>query len=370
LLYHLYENAIFPILQKLDPETAHHFALGAMDRLGRLETVREYLKRRFIVSDHRLAVDPFNPEWHPQVRPIHFANPVGFAAGLSKDARSVEFLVSLGFGHGTVGTVLPRRQAGNEKPRIIRLPDGGLLNRMGFPSPGFESVAAKLEAIAKRNAIGGFALGISIGPNAENVGTEKMIADYRIGAQLAETLADYLEVNVSSPNTPGLREIPLADLREIFENIREATRNANWQMPVFLKMNPDMSTREIDAHMEALEGLYDGLALTNTTIRHARHRGGKSWGLSGPELKAWSTEFIRYVYRQTRGRVPIIGVGGIRTWHDALEKILAGACAVQVYTAFTQESDGPWIARNINRGLAHYLDRTGEGTVEDLVGTG
>jgi len=339
-----------PPLRLLPPETAHRLAIWSL-KLGLTPDPGP--------DDPRLAVAAFG---------ITFTNPVGLAAGFDKNAEAWRPAQRLGFGFVEVGSVTPRPQAGNPRPRLFRLTrDRAIINRLGFNNDG---VAAMAEHLAGRKPGAGI-LGVNLGKNKETVDAA---IDYEIGASRLGPLANYIAINVSSPNTPGLRalqgKVPLQDLvRRTHRALAEACGGKG--PPLLLKIAPDLTDQDLEDIVEvALQGELAGLIVTNTTIarpaslgsRHARETGG----LSGRPLFAPSTEILRRVYRLTGGRLPLIGVGGIASGADAYAKIRAGATLVQLYTALVYE--GPGLVRRIKRDLVDYLERDGLTSISAAIG--
>ena len=295
-----------------------------------------------------------------------FPNPIGLAAGFDKDARAFPAMLRLGFGFVEVGSVTPRAQAGNPRPRVFRLPEErAVINRLGFNSEGLAPVAARLAR--RRGADAGGIVGANIGVNRDSTDAA---ADYAEGVRRLAGLVDYLVINVSSPNTPGLRALQARDsARDIVARARQARAEA--ELPILLKLAPDLTDREQrDLAAVALESGIDGLVIGNTTVarppglrgRHAVEAGG----LSGRPLLAPSTAVLRAFYRLTAGRLPLIGVGGVGDGHDAYAKIRAGASMIQLYTALTYE--GPGLVGRIKRDLAARLRADGFASVAEAVG--
>jgi dihydroorotate dehydrogenase len=343
------------LLYALDPETAHHVALFALE--------------------HGLVgarAEPDDPILSTRVFGLVFSNPIGLAAGFDKDARVLDATLRLGFGFVEAGTVTPRSQPGNPKPRLFRLSeDRALINRLGFNSGGLGAFAQRLEARAKGVHPSGI-VGANVGKNRD---TGDGAADYVIGIARLAGLADYLVCNISSPNTPGLRSLqakaPVADLLRRVLIARDAHAPAGRKPPLLAKVGPDLSGDQLaDIAEVALSTGLDGLIIGNTTI--ARPESLKSrdkneaGGLSGAPLLQPSTACLRAMYRLTGGRIPLIGCGGIATGADAYAKIRAGASLVQVYSALVFE--GPGLAERIKRELAACLRRDGFARVADAVG--
>src|SRR5271169_1962368 len=298
---------------------------------------------------------------------LRFLNPVGLAAGGDKDARMVDELKPFGFGLIEVGTVTPRRQLGRSKPRLFRLDeDKAIINRMGFNSDGLDAVIERLSARPRRPEIVGLNLGI-------NSDSADATADYEEGIRRAAKLADYLVVNVSSPNTPGLRELQhRAMLGSLLERLTRVREEAGCPVPLLVKIAPDLTSVERrDIAEVALDTGIDGLIVSNTTVerppglrsRYAHEAGG----LSGRPLFAPSTALLTEMYRLTQGRLPLIGVGGIASAEDAYAKIRAGASLVQLYTALV--FTGPALVRQITSGIAALLRSDGFGSIGAAIGT-
>lgn len=361
-----YARWLRPLLFRLDPEATHNLTLRALALAAATAPGRGALRRTFAVSDPALRTSAFG---------LDFANPVGLAAGYDKDGRAVTGLGLLGCGHVELGTVTPLPQSGSPRPRVFRLAeDSALVNRMGFPNRGVQALRAAALARARRHCAG-MRIGINIGKGKD---TRNEDAPDEYAALLAEVydLADYVAVNVSSPNTPGLRALQAGDtLAELLAGL--VARRDEWaqrsgrQVPLLVKIAPDLSWPELDAVLEALHASgADGLIATNTTVDRSGVRSAaaaEAGGMSGAPLRARATEIIRYTYQHTGGRLPIVGVGGIDNPAAALEKIRAGATLVQVYTGLVYR--GPGLVREINRGLARAVRREGVATVQALVGT-
>ena len=348
-------SIIKPVLWRLDPERAHNLALWALRH--NLFCIRPG------PDDDRLSTT---------ILGRRFANPIGLAAGFDKDARAWRQAGSLGFGFVEVGSVTPRPQPGNPRPRLFRLERAGaVINRMGFNNEGVEAMARRLAATRAGTDEPPVLLGINLGKNKE---TEDAASDYEIGARRLGQFADYVVINVSSPNTPGLRALQgKAPLQALVARTHGALAEACGQNapPLLLKIAPDLADQDLaDIAEVALGGLLAGLIATNTTI--ARPTGldpqhaSESGGLSGRPLFAPSTEILRRLYRLTAGRLPIIGVGGVASGADAYAKIRAGASLVQLYSALVFE--GPGLVRRIKRELLQCLARDGLGSIVEAVG--
>jgi len=340
------------ILSALPTEAAHRLTIRALGA-GLAPGARE-------------ADDPL---LRTRVWGLEFPNPIGLSAGFDKDAEAYAALLRLGFGFVEVGSITPRPQAGNPKPRVFRLPeDGAVINRLGFNSAG---LAAAVTNLRQRRSERAGIVGINIGKNRDSADAA---ADYAAGTTALAPLADYLVINVSSPNTPGLRALQEAvALRELLARVQTARRAAvpGRPPPLLLKIAPDLAPADArDVAQVALAGGIDGLIVGNTTTgrppdlrsRHAKESGG----LSGRPLFALSTDLLREVYRLTEGRLPLIGVGGIASGADAYAKIRAGASLVQLYTALIYH--GPGLVGRIKRDLAACLRADGFATVAAAVG--
>jgi dihydroorotate dehydrogenase len=287
------------------------------------------------------------------------------AAGFDKNALVPGPLLDLGFGFVEVGTVTPRGQAGNRRPRVFRLAeDGAVINRLGFNNEGAEAVAGRL---ARWRQAGAGILGVNVGKNRAS---EDAAADYAAAARALGAYADYLVINVSSPNTPGLRALQgRAELLRLIERVRSGL--AGRALPLVLKIAPDLGEEDLaDIAAVALEQQLDGLIATNTTVARPPGLGGRhrdeAGGLSGRPLFVPSTQVLGRVYRLTKGRLPLIGVGGLASGADAYAKIRAGASLVQLYTALVYE--GPGLVQRIKAELATLLRRDGFGSVAQAVG--
>jgi dihydroorotate dehydrogenase len=338
-----------PLLRALPPENAHRLTLTALAAgLGGRSTEANL------------------PSLTQRLWGRDFPNPVGIAAGFDKDARVADALLRLGFGFAEIGTVTPRPQPGNAKPRVFRLDDDdALINRLGFNSGGLDRVVARLKA---RRGNGGI-VGVNIGRNRDNADA---VADYTLGVRRTAALADYLVVNVSSPNTPGLRDLQArAALENLLRQLIAARAETGTSPPLLLKIAPDLSPEErTDIAEVALATGIDGIIVSNTTVarpsglrsRHAAETGG----LSGRPLFAPSTALVGEMYRLTRGRLPLVGVGGIASAADAYAKIRAGASLVQLYTALVFA--GPTLLGEIKSGLADLLRRDRFASVAEAVG--
>lgn len=359
----LYSRLALPLIFRLEPERAHSIAMGGLMLAGKVPLGLRWLSACLNYCDGRLETE---------VLGMSFRNPVGLAAGYDKDATAVPELAAMGFGHIEVGTVSPFPQAGNPSPRIFRLPeDQAVINRMGFPNGGADAMLVRLRRARERGVRA--PVGVSIGKGRETP-LESAVGDYSRLLRELHPCADYFAVNVSSPNTPGLRglqaKVALLELLGELARVREAACPGT---PVLVKIAPDLSFREVDDVLDAIISCgVDGVIATNTTVGRDGLNGRRplwsmSGGLSGAPLQGTATEIIRHIYRQTQGCLPIVGVGGVNSANTALEKIQAGASLVQVYTGLIYQ--GPGLVKLINRGLARKLDEFGVSSLAQLVGT-
>lgn len=334
------------VLRSLDPETAHRLAIQAL-RFSPLPAPR--------ADDPVLATN---------VAGLHLSNPIGLAAGLDKNGEALHGLARLGFGFVECGSVTPRPQPGNPRPRLFRLSeDRAVINRMGFNNAGLEAFAGRLERRPR-----GTVIGANLGANKE---TEDKAADYVAGLRRLKGLADYVTVNVSSPNTPGLRDLQgRAALDDLLGRLAGA--RAGDPTPVFLKVAPDLTAAEIGLIVEAaLDHGIDALIVSNTTLDRpeslrSRDR-GEAGGLSGAPLKTRARAALKAAAETSAGRLPLIAVGGVDTGVEAYERLRMGACAVQIYSALV--FDGPGLVGRIKRDLADRLKADGFSTAAEAVGT-
>lgn len=334
-----------PLLFRLDPERAHNLTVGLMRLAGSLPPVRALL-RRVYAPQHQHPVEVFD---------LTFPNAVGLAAGYDKDGLAWRGLTTLGFGHIEVGTVTPLPQAGNARPRVFRIPqENAVINRMGFPGRGADFVARQLSPVSRLSSPvprlpSPVILGVNIGKNKDTP-NEEAARDYLYLMEKFAPLADYLAVNVSSPNTVGLRRLQAREALEgLLAQLAEARLRSPVPRPILVKLAPDLTDSELDDALGAIMDTgMDGVIATNTTIGREGLRsmvGEESGGLSGLPLRQRSTEMVRQIHLRTGGRLPIIGVGGIASPSDAQEKLDAGASLVQVYTGMIFR--GPGLVREI-----------------------
>lgn len=306
-----------------------------------------------------------DPVLKTNVAGLEFPNPIGMAPGFDKNGEVPDALIRMGFGFAEVGTLTPRPQGGNPKPRIFRLiEDKAVVNRLGFNNQGQEQAMPRLRRMKSRMGIG--KLGINIGANKDS---DDRIADYVIGVQNMAQLADYMTVNISSPNTPGLRALQdKSALEELLSAVMEA-RSKN-TVPVFLKVAPDLEPADVDDIVDVVSAQkLDAIIVSNTTISrdNLKSRNQKeTGGLSGAPLKDMALQRLKDFRKTSGGKIPLIGVGGIGSAEDAYERIRSGASLIQLYTAMIYE--GPAIARCMAAELAKLLKRDGFASVADAVG--
>ncbi len=342
----MYKSVVKPLLFKLDAERAHHFVFDNLKQASKLPGTKALLRGLYDYRHPSLARTVFG---------LNFANPVGLAAGFDKNALLTDELATMGFGFVEIGTVTPRPQPGNPQPRLFRLPqDEALINRMGFNNDGAAAVAARLQGRTNRQLI----IGGNIGKNKDTP-NERAGDDYVAAFEALAEVVDYFVVNVSSPNTPGLRELQDKEpLIKLLQQVQDKNLARPQPRPLLLKIAPDLTDAQLDDILTiARETQLSGLVATNTTISRggltteaSQVAGYGAGGLSGRPLRARATEVIAYLHRRSQGGLPIIGAGGIHSAQDALDKLAAGASLVQLYTGFIYE--GPGLVKAINRALA------------------
>ena len=334
-----------PLIFRLDAERAHRATIGALKLIP---------TRRPPSFDGALTTS---------IAGLGFPSPVGLAAGFDKDGEVPAAMLGLGFGFVEVGTLTPQPQAGNPKPRLFRLAeDEAVINRLGFNNRGQAAAATRL---ATRDATRGV-VGINIGANKESA---DRIADYAVGVRAMAPLADYLTVNISSPNTPGLRDLQAGgELVELLAAVSEARMEG---VPVFLKVAPDLEPGDHERIVRAaIDSGIDALIVANTTLSRPPLRsryGSEAGGLSGAPLRSLALDQLRRFRATSGGQLPLIAVGGIASAEDAWARIVAGASMVQLYSALVYH--GPGLARRIVTGLAETLEREGIASIADAVGT-
>jgi dihydroorotate dehydrogenase len=314
---------------------------------------------------------PWTPTLETTVAGLRFPNPVGLAAGFDKDAEVPDQMLGLGFGFVEVGTVTPLPQQGNDKPRLFRLEeDRAVINRMGFNNEGQAAARERLKRTVRNSIVGSNKgiIGVNIGANKDS---EDRIADYVSGVRAMSSVADYLTINISSPNTPGLRQLQdEGALRALLSAIDEA--RAPKGPPIFLKVAPDLGEGEPDQIVRAaMQHRIDAIIIANTTVSRSSLKSrfkDEAGGLSGAPLKPLALKALRDFRSASGGEIPLIGVGGIASADDAWERICAGASLVQLYSAMVY--DGPGIARRIARNLADRVKREGFSNIAEAVGTG
>lgn len=328
-----YERFVRPILFSLDPETAHHLAIGALRFASAAPPLLRCLRR-------------FQPPSKPVTAfGLDFPNPVGLAAGFDKNGVALPAWEALGFGFVEIGTVTAKAQPGNPKPRIFRYPDQqALINRLGFNNDGADLVASRLQNLRARRVWPRIPIGINIG-KSKMTPVETAAEDYLYSFRQLRGFADYIVLNVSSPNTPGLRELQEQEaLTELLGTI--AQENAASAKPILLKIAPDLTLPQLDQIIATSEQhRIAGIIATNTTLDHSGVPSDRdeTGGLSGAPLRTKSTEIIRAIKQRTR--LPVIGVGGVRDAESAREKLATGACLVQVYTGYVYR--GPALLREL-----------------------
>ena len=333
-----------PILFLFNPEFIHHISFKVI-KIGALVPLKMWTWRFLFKVSH--------PKLEREVFGLKFENPVGLAAGFDKDAKLFDELASFGFGFVEIGTVTPLPQDGNPKPRLFRLKeDNALINRMGFNNDGIEGAVARLRRKKSNIIIGG-----NIGKN-KLTPNDKAVDDYEICFEKLFPYVDYFVVNVSSPNTPGLRDLQEKEpLTALLNSLQKLNNQKEKRKPILLKIAPDLSNEQLDDIIAIVaDTKIDGVVATNTTIGRKGLKTDKTkveaignGGLSGKPVKAMSTEVIKYLADKSNRAFPIIGVGGIHSAEDALEKLEAGATLVQVFTGFIYE--GPALITRINKAI-------------------
>ena len=341
----MYKNVIRPFLFLMAPEQAHNFTFSLLKAIKAVPGLRQLIR---LFSDYQ------HPSLEKELFGLKFKNPVGLAAGLDKNAEAIDVMSSFGFGFIEIGTVTPKPQDGNPKPRMFRLPkDRSLINRMGFNNDGVQAIKNRLTKRKSKVLVGG-----NIGKN-KLTPNENAIDDYLICFHELFDHVDYFVVNVSSPNTPGLRELQEKEpLMKLLQTLMDENNKKKSPKPILLKIAPDLTNEQLDDIVEIVnQTKISGVIATNTTIDRSdlltdkeTVEGIGNGGLSGAVLAKRSTEVIRYLSEKSNGKIPLIGVGGIASAEDAIEKLEAGASLVQVYSGFIYE--GPALVKKINKKLA------------------
>jgi dihydroorotate dehydrogenase len=335
-----YQQILKPFLFLFSPETAHEIVVTSFRFLLKLPLAKSIFKSMYALSDPRLEREVFG---------LKFPNPVGLAAGFDKNAAMIDEFSHLGFGFIEIGTVTPLAQDGNPQPRLFRLlEDEAFINRMGFNNLGLAAIKERLAARKSKVIVGGNLGKNKITPN------ELADEDYQKGFESLFDVVDYFVVNVSSPNTPNLRALQEKEpLKKLLSSLQALNQQKPKSKPILLKIAPDLSNEQLDDVIEIVtETHLAGIIATNTTLsreglnsKHQQEMGG----LSGKPLTQRSTEVIAYLSQKSQGKIPIIGVGGIHSAKDAIDKLKAGACLVQIYTGFIYE--GPGLVKEINEGI-------------------
>ena len=345
----MYKLLLKPILFLASPERAHHLALIGFKILLAIPVLNSLVKKNYQVNDPRLERNLLG---------LKFKNPVGLAAGFDKDGKYYKPMSALGFGFIEVGTVTPKGQIGNPQPRLFRLPlDEGIINRMGFNNEGLDALVERLKKGRPEDVI----IGGNIGKNKVTP-NEKAADDYEICFEALFPYVDYFVVNVSSPNTPNLRDLQEKEpLTKLLLLLQKKNQSKSSPKPILLKIAPDLTNTQLDDILEIVETTQiNGIIATNTTISREGLKTNPqqieaigNGGLSGQPLGQRATEVIRYLYQQSNQQLFIIGVGGIASAEDALEKIEAGAALVQVYSGLIYE--GPSLIKKINKAIAEKV---------------
>ncbi len=351
-----YERFVFPGLSRLDPEKAHDWVSSTAERVAHVPFFS--LAASLVWGKRKSAI------LGSHVLGMNFENPIGLAAGFDKNARLLNFLPHLGFGFIEAGTVTLKPQSGNPKPRLFRIPEfEALVNRMGFNGEGAERVARRLAKVQASSIPRGINLGINAGTSPEEAPSR-----YAETFKILEPYGNYFAVNVSSPNTTGLRDLQeRRSLEKILIALQAENKN---KKPILIKISPDLEEKSLEPLCEVALKLASGVIATNTTLQ----RPGLppevpelSGGLSGAPLRCISTQIIAKIYRMTQGQLPIIGVGGVFSGADAFEKIRAGASLVQIYTALVYR--GPGVVREILSDLEELLKSNGFENLSSAIGT-
>ena len=345
-------SVLRPFLFSLDPETAHDLAIKSL-KFNPLPS------KMFEVEDEKML--------NIELLGKQFPNPIGLAAGFDKSAEVYNSLIKLGFGFVEVGTVTPLKQFGNPKPRIFRLEDdGALINRLGFNNDGIEIIKNRIKLDRKKGI-----LGINIGPNKD---TKDQKNDFSLGLRNFFDIADYITINISSPNTKGLRDFHDQEkLQDLLLTLNKIKKENKTKIPLLLKVSPDIKDNHISEIAKvAIKNDISAVILTNTTNVHRGNLKSEikkeEGGLSGKPLQKLSTNMIKKFYKYLDGKIPIIGVGGVNSGKSAYEKIIAGASLLQLYTGFVYK--GPTAAKDIKKELIQILKSEGIKNIKDAIGKG
>ena len=345
-------SVLRPFLFNLDPETAHDLAIKSL---------------KFNILPSKLFKVEEEQMLNIKILGKNFPNPIGLAAGFDKSAEAYNSLLKLGFGFVEVGTVTPLKQFGNSKPRIFRLEDdGALINRLGFNNDGIETIKNRIKSDGKKGI-----LGINIGPNKD---TEDQKTDFCLGLKNFFDIADYITINISSPNTEGLRDFHDQEkLKDLLLTLNTIKKDNKTNIPLLLKVSPDIQDNHIfEIANVATRSDISAIILTNTTDGNRDNLVSKikkeEGGLSGEPLQQISTNMIKKFYKQLNGKIPIIGVGGVNSGKSAYEKIIAGASLLQLYTGFVYR--GPSTAKDIKKELIQILKSEGINNIKEAVGKG
>lgn len=357
----MYAN-IRNLLFKIDPEKAHTRTIHALKMMQSFSFARNMYDKNMRLNDSRLEC---------KLLDIKFPNPIGLAAGFDKFADVYPALASLGFGSVEVGSITPKPQPGNPKPRLYRLPeDTALINRMGFNSEGLNRAKQNFMTLPRPN----IPLGINLGKNKDTPNSDATL-DYQKGLETLYTYGDYFVINISSPNTEGLRDLQYVDtlkplLTSILNKRNELCKKHNVYRPIILKIAPDLTPEQLEGVITIIQEVkIDAVIAANTTISRTNLNSKfqkQIGGLSGKPLNHRSTEIISKIYRQTQGKLPIIGSGGIFTGADAYEKIKSGASLIQIYTSMIYR--GPSVAKHINQEILTLLEKDGLTNITEAIG--
>ncbi len=360
----LYRNLFKPVLFRMDPEKAHHLVIGGLGAGVRIPGTLSAMQSMYGITS--------TPDMTTELFGITFPGPVGLAAGLDKNAQAVTGLSASGFGFMEVGTVTPKPQPGNEQPRLFRLPsDQALINRMGFNNEGAWAMGDRLRQLNEHK----IPIAVNIGKNKATP-NEQAAEDYKACISELYRYADFFVVNISSPNTPDLRNLQHGNelkelLAEVMQEMATQAQNYGASKAVLVKIAPDVSDAELEYMVETIrQSGAAGIIATNTTLSRdglTHNNAGETGGLSGRPLTQRSTEIISRVYRQTEGKLPIIGCGGIFSSEDAYDKIKAGSSLIEIYTSFIYE--GPQVTRRLHNGIRELMQRDGFAHISEAVGT-